>query len=114
MLDRQANWSRRIAAHRQRIHNSVLCLHLDKFNRLWAGTENGGLFLYDEKTDSFIEKNPPHNILGDMVGSIEEDREGNLWLGTNKGLIKLSFNPEAELDNFRINTTTNDLKNNLY
>ena len=94
--------------------NSVLCLHLDKLNRLWAGTENGGLFLYDEKTDSFIEKNPPHNILGDMVGSIEEDREGNLWLGTNKGLIKLSFNPEAELDSFRIYTTTDGLQDNFF
>jgi signal transduction histidine kinase/ligand-binding sensor domain-containing protein/DNA-binding response OmpR family regulator len=94
--------------------NSVLSLHIDKFNRLWAGTENGGLFLYDKKTDTFIEKNPPHNILGDMVGSIEEDREGNLWLGTNKGLIKLSFNPRAELDSFRIYTTADGLQDNFF
>ena len=29
--------------------NSVLCLHVDKSGRLWAGTEGGGLYLYDYK-----------------------------------------------------------------
>jgi signal transduction histidine kinase/ligand-binding sensor domain-containing protein/DNA-binding response OmpR family regulator len=94
--------------------NSVLCLHEDKFKRLWAGTENGGLFLYDKKKDAFVEKNPPHNLLGDMVGNIQEDKDGDLWLGTNRGLIKLTFNSLAELKSFRIYTTTDGLQDNFF
>lgn len=29
--------------------NSVLCLHVDKSGRLWAGTEGGGLYLYNRR-----------------------------------------------------------------
>ena len=28
---------------------------------------------------------------GDMVGSMQEDNSGNLWLGTNQGLAKLTI-----------------------
>ena len=34
--------------------NSVLCLHVDKSGRLWAGTEGGGLYLYDYKENSLV------------------------------------------------------------
>ena len=27
--------------------NAAFCLHIDRFNRLWAGTEGGGLYMYD-------------------------------------------------------------------
>jgi signal transduction histidine kinase/ligand-binding sensor domain-containing protein/CheY-like chemotaxis protein len=94
--------------------NSILCLHLDKYNRLWAGTENGGLFLYDKTTDTFIEKNPPQNILGDMVGSIEEDFDGNLWLGTNKGLVKFSFDKNNHLSSYSIFTIADGLQDNFF
>lgn len=70
--------------------NTVLCLHLDRLGRLWAGTEGGGLYLYNRQKQTFEGKSREYNIPGDMVGSIEEDKRGNLWLGTNAGLVKLS------------------------
>lgn len=60
--------------------NNVLCLHIDKSGRLWVGTEGGGIYLYNRQNDRFEEKNQEYNIPGDMVGSIEEDKNGNLWL----------------------------------
>ena len=30
--------------NRKLITNAVLCIHLDRFGRLWAGTEGGGLY----------------------------------------------------------------------
>lgn len=70
--------------------NTVLCLYMDSRQRLWVGTEGGGLYLYDRKEKRFVPKSQEYAIPGDMVASMEEDGKGNLWLGTNEGLIKLS------------------------
>ncbi len=77
------------------VTNACLCLQLDMKGRLWAGTEGGGLYLYNRKTGHFEEKNREFNIPGDVVGSIEEDRIGNLWMGTNAGLVKLTLSPDS-------------------
>lgn len=94
--------------------NSALCLHVDACGRLWAGTEGGGLYLYDRRNDTFIEKNHEYNIPGDMVGSIEEDRQGGLWLGTNLGLMQLNVQPDASLATIRVYTTADGLLDNFF
>lgn len=82
---------RNFSFHNQKLlTNTVLCLHLDKSGRLWAGTEGGGLYLYNRETGAFEDKNREYNIPGDMVGSIEESERGVLWLGTNAGLVRLN------------------------
>lgn len=70
--------------------NTVICLYKDSQERLWIGTDGGGLYQYDRKKHAFVAKSGEYGIPGDMVASIEEDAKGNLWLGTNEGLIKLS------------------------
>ena len=64
--------------NKRMLTNNVLCLHIDKSGRLWVGTEGGGIYLYNRQNDRFEEKNQEYNIPGDMVGSIEEDKNGNL------------------------------------
>ena len=75
--------------NRKLITNTVLCMHIDRFGRLWAGTEGGGLYLYNRSTGQFEEKTRTYSIPGDVIVSIEEDKSGNLWLGTVSGLVKL-------------------------
>ena len=75
--------------NRKLITNTVLCIHLDRFGRLWAGTEGGGLYLYNRNKGEFEEKTRAYSIPGDVIVSIEEDKSGNLWLGTISGLVKL-------------------------
>ena len=95
--------------------NSVLCLHIDKNDRLWAGTEGGGLYLYDRAKDCFTEKNRTYNIPGDMIGSIEEDRQGRLWMGTNTGLVRLSVPTADEArSTVRVYTTADGLQDNFF
>ena len=68
--------------------------------KIWIGTRSKGLFYYDSKslqthliTDKV--KLPSNNIY-----SINEDANGSIWAGTNKGLIRL--NPKTlELDHFQ-------------
>lgn len=92
----------------------ALCLFLDSRGRFWVGTEGGGLCLYDKATERFIEKNRSFNLLGDMVVSIEEDLHGNLWLGTNNGLVKLTVDKEGEKATQRVYTSTDGLQDNFF
>lgn len=64
---------------------------LDRSGRIWVGTEGSGLCLYDVQNDCFKSVHKEFNLPGDMVGSMQEDNSGNLWLGTNQGLAKLTI-----------------------
>lgn len=94
--------------------NSVLCMHIDKTGRLWAGTEGGGLYLYDRSGDRFTEKSRQYNIPGDMVGSIEEDAQGSLWMGTNTGLVQLNVSADDAVFTVRVYTTADGLLDNIF
>lgn len=93
--------------------NTPLCFLLDKSGRIWAGTEGSGLCLYDPASDTFLSVHQQYNLPGDMVGSIEEDDQGNLWIGTNQGLarLKLAGNDEAKV---RIFTVADGLADNFF
>tara|TARA_R110000868_G_scaffold368227_1_gene631195 strand:- start:20876 stop:23758 length:2883 start_codon:yes stop_codon:yes gene_type:complete len=67
-------------------------LFLDAENLIWIGT-NQGLFKLDiDKSTLFpISLNALKNR---VIFSIQEDEKGNLWMGTEKGLIR--FNPIIE------------------
>ncbi|WP_321332565.1 two-component regulator propeller domain-containing protein [uncultured Bacteroides sp.] len=93
---------------------TVLCLHLDSRGRLWAGTEGSGLFFYNKNTDVFEERNILYNLPGDMVGSMEEDTHGNLWLGTNNGLVKLSVGSDVRKATLRVYTSADGLQDNFF
>lgn len=94
--------------------NSVLCLHLDSVGRLWAGTEGGGLYLYERGKDVFVGKNRKYSIPSDMISSIEEDRQGNLWMGTNTGLVHLQVPADESLVTVRVYTTADGLQDNYF
>lgn len=102
------------------IENERICsdnitdLFLDSQHRLWAGTDGGGLCLYDEQTDSFVSVNSLMDFPTDIVTSIIEDRYNTLWLGTNIGLIR--FFPEKEIreSSFRVYDESNGLSDRSF
>ena len=63
---------------------SVMTLFKDAQGALWIGTEGDGLYrLYRGKADHFASRD---GLSGDIVWAITEDREGTLWVATDKGL----------------------------
>ena len=69
----------------------------DSRNRLWIGTLAAGLDLYDRKRNAFIHYHPnapvPSNgsatsssVRSGYISELMEDREGNLWIGTARGI----------------------------
>ncbi|WP_020599077.1 hybrid sensor histidine kinase/response regulator transcription factor [Spirosoma panaciterrae] len=69
--------------------NACSALLIDHQNRLWIGTLNNGLNLYDERTQRFF-----HIAIRDQkvpggasyeIRIMTEDPEGNIWIGTGTG-----------------------------
>ncbi len=99
--------------NRKLITNTVLCIHLDRFGRLWAGTEGGGLYLYNRNKGEFEEKTRAYSIPGDVIVSIEEDKSGNLWLGTISRLVKLYVAAVGNDFSTHIYTSADGLQDNF-
>jgi two-component system, sensor histidine kinase ChiS len=72
-------------------HN-IRSLYLDSQDRLWIGTQSGGLNMYDSYLDHFVrylgsDDQAQYQTLSDnTVWTILEDHEGLFWVGTGYGL----------------------------
>ncbi len=60
---------------------------LDKGGYLWIGSLHGGFSRYDGK--NFIRFTEKEGLSNNSVKAICEDKSGNLWIGTDRGLNKL-------------------------
>jgi PAS domain S-box-containing protein len=62
----------------------VLTLFMDRQKALWVGTVGHGVYrIYGREVDHF---DSSEGLSGDTVYAFAEDREGNLWVATDKGL----------------------------
>jgi len=60
--------------------------------KIWVGT-NQGLFQMNEKNRHYQPVNENHGLIhNNGINAITEDSKGNLWLATDKGLVR--FDPE--------------------
>ncbi len=70
--------------------NQINCIYENYKNRIFIGTENG-ICMYDYKNDSFHTITLSNQFASNKqkhIYDITEDYNGNLWLGTNIGLVK--------------------------
>lgn len=68
-----------------------LCLYEDRQGNVYVGSDVG-LSRYNSASGKFENMTEAFHIPGRMVYSIQEDQHGNLWLGTNEGLVHLIRN----------------------
>ena len=68
-------------------------ISMDSAGDIWAGTMGDGLGKYSPSSDSFlVYRHHPglaESISSDSICAIHQDSEGNLWIGTKRGLDKL-------------------------
>jgi ligand-binding sensor domain-containing protein len=64
----------------------ISCMLQDSRGVYWFGTEGFGLVRYDGYNFSLLTKDLPQAYL--FIYSITEDPKGNLWLGTENGLLR--------------------------
>lgn len=77
------------------VNDATQCLE-DSKHRLWAISNSGGLFRYNQEKDAFESVNEEFHWDIDRIFSIIEDQEGYLWLTTDNALICLQVNSQGE------------------
>jgi ligand-binding sensor domain-containing protein/AraC-like DNA-binding protein len=68
----------------------------DASHRLWAISNSGGVFLYNDETDRFEPVNHRFHIGMGSIYAIEGDSKANIWLSTDKGLVRLQNTTEQK------------------
>ena len=69
----------------------IRALYIDKFERVWVGTKDQGLYIYNTITNDFTKV----EINGfNYIKSICEDADGSIWIGSNSrgGIAKINMN----------------------
>ncbi|MBL4655773.1 MAG: hypothetical protein JKY33_08125, partial [Bacteroidia bacterium] len=96
----------------------ITALHIDHKEDLWIGTWQNGVFKYNgsDFTNYTTQNGLTHNI----VSSITEDKDRNIWLGTYGGLTKYNgdvferYTPKGELKVSVIYSLMVDYEGNLW
>ncbi|WP_086476947.1 ligand-binding sensor domain-containing protein [Arenibacter amylolyticus] len=84
--------------------NNIVSLLQDNRDRIWIGTYNGGLNIYDPYNNRFLEAEDRFNSIA--IFAMEQDSEGNVWVGTNNGIRV--YNSDLKIVNhFNLDNTPN-------
>ncbi|GAB3916635.1 two-component regulator propeller domain-containing protein [Mucilaginibacter boryungensis] len=84
--------------HRAGTPLSILALELGLDNKLWIGTFQNGLFLYDPQTNhykQYLSGPAPYNINMNDIFCVKQDSKGLVWIGTNGEGVDI-FNPKDQ------------------
>lgn len=76
--------------HQQDDLKQINCIKEDNSGVMWLGTETNGLFSYDPLSQRIKKYDKTDGLQSHNIQSIEEDQLGNIWMGTDRGLTKLS------------------------
>ncbi|MGQ1889198.1 hybrid sensor histidine kinase/response regulator transcription factor [Thermophagus sp. OGC60D27] len=92
------------------ITDHILTLFEDAANHLWVGSGGGGLFKWDDEDQKFTSF--ASHVAGDIIYAIKQDDENNLWVGTNRGLTKMTFTKDSVRSNYFLKE--NGLQGNIF
>ena len=74
------------------LHQAVAnAIYEDQAGAIWLGTSGGGLMKYTAQTEELVVYTTSHGLPSNVIQSITKDVDGNLWVGTNKGIAVLDL-----------------------
>jgi len=76
--------------------SSINDIYESSKERLWIGTNGGGLIKYNRDQDHFTSYGKKDGLIADNVATIIESPDSLLWMGTNKGIVRLHLNENGE------------------
>ena len=104
------------------LNNWTFSIFEDSQGTLWGGTWRGGLWRFDDKTNTFKfflnDPNNPSSLCDNIIWAISEDNSGNIWIGGHGGGIsiipaRIKNNKTLEFINYKHEEGNNkSLRNN--
>ncbi|OXG03932.1 two component regulator with propeller domain [Flavobacterium araucananum] len=96
--------------NRVTIGNPIRCIHEDTDKNLWLGTQEGGLLLFDRKTNTFKRLTTDDGLPSNTILRMLEDKDGNLWMSTYNGVCRF----DKKLKTFRNFSVNDGLQSNQF
>ena len=90
--------------------NVVECIFEDHKGRLWIGTSDKGLNLFNKQDSSFTSFQKKDGLAANSIKAILEDDEGFLWISTSMGICRFNY----EKNNFRNFSKEDGLNSNEF
>lgn len=91
----------------------VTACHCDSHGRIWAISASGGLFGYDGGKDRFEPVRLTPGTANGNICSINEDRQGGLWIASGKKLTRITFAGNGEMPQTVTYTKEDGLGSNI-
>lgn len=92
--------------------NDINNLCEDSRGLLWIGTRNG-LFVYNPYTKAVNKYTDKNGLSSDLVQSVLEDADNNIWVSTNRGLSCVKVTTKPETPGYFFNFTNYDSSEGL-
>jgi len=101
--------------------NGLLCCKISRSGDFWLGTDDLGVIYVPKGKKQYTVYSEKEGLADNLIYSIDEDNDGNMWFGTGRGLVKFDglnfqcFGEEQGLSNEVIWSVVFDsLTNTLY
>lgn len=88
----------------------VRAIHEDSNKQLWVATQEGGLLLFDRKTNAYKRFTTADGLASNTILRIVEDKKGNLWMSTYNGLSRFNIRTKT----FRSFSKNDGLQSNQF
>ncbi|MEN7551026.1 two-component regulator propeller domain-containing protein [Rapidithrix thailandica] len=80
--------------------NKITCMLEDRYGFFWIGTADKGLNKFDPYTGKVtryvFQEDSRNTLLSNHIQTLYEDFDGNIWVGTDKGVNKLSLSKKQK------------------
>ncbi len=99
---------------------NIFTMYADKVNNIWFGTMEYGLIKYNLSSKKFNYFNDSNGLHSNFIRAINEDFQGNIYVGTNSGINKITPTGTIEklaikgVENFSFTAIIQDNKKNLW